>query len=61
MLVSWRLWKRRNACVFRDATPDIAEVMEELLEEASLWAQAGATSLGAVGWPVRVSAGPPIV
>ncbi|KAF8651688.1 hypothetical protein HU200_063201 [Digitaria exilis] len=60
MLVSWRLWKKRNECVFRDTTPDIATVVNELLEDASMWVQAGASGLGAIGWPARAVV-PPLV
>lgn len=36
LMVAWRLWKARNACVFREAPMDIHEVIRALLDDAAL-------------------------
>lgn len=54
LLVSWRLWKARNESVFRGQSPTVTGVMNDLMEEASNWVQAGARLLGDLGWPARV-------
>ncbi|KAF8664924.1 hypothetical protein HU200_054242 [Digitaria exilis] len=56
LLVSWRLWKMRNDCVFNAATPTITELIRLLLEDANLWMQAGASHLAALGWPTATTA-----
>lgn len=51
MLVSWKLWKKRNDIVFRATSPSVNDFMSGLIEEASSWVQAGAHNLSAIGWP----------
>lgn len=53
LLVSWRLWKKRNECVFKGITPLVDNMMRELLEDASSWTQAGAKLLEVTGWLAR--------
>lgn len=44
-LVAWTLWKERNARCFRGAVTPIAEILQTIRAEASLWMQAGAPGL----------------
>jgi hypothetical protein len=39
------LWKHRNDCVFNGAQPSINTVVNNIKEEAALWARAGAQGL----------------
>jgi hypothetical protein len=43
----WMLWKDRNGCVYEGTCPSITNLMANIKEEASLWAQAGALGLRA--------------
>lgn len=44
-LVSWQVWKERNARFFRDAMTKIVELLQVVKAEANLWIEAGATGL----------------
>jgi hypothetical protein len=37
ILVSWRLWKQRNACVFGRIPPSIRNILQEIYEDAKFW------------------------
>ena len=45
MLVSWKIWKERNAKVFRNTATPTSVVVAKIKEEAHLWALAGARHL----------------
>ncbi|WVZ94059.1 hypothetical protein U9M48_040001, partial [Paspalum notatum var. saurae] len=45
ILVSWELWKHRNACVFEGGRPNVQAVLLSVTEEGRLWCLAGATRL----------------
>lgn len=45
-LVSWRIWKERNARCFREAVSSVADLMTVIKAEGELWVQAGALGLG---------------
>jgi exonuclease III len=47
-LVEWNLWKERNARTFDRAPRQTAELVQIILDEASLWIAAGYRALGAV-------------
>lgn len=44
-LVSWRLWKERNARCFREAPSGIADLLQIIKAEADSWILAGAAGL----------------
>ena len=44
-LVSWQLWKERNARCFRSLTASIAETLHMIKIEADRWIEAGAQGL----------------
>jgi len=44
-LVSWQIWKERNARCFRDATAPVAELLQLNKMEADRWIDAGALGL----------------
>lgn len=44
-LVAWLIWKHRNRTVFDGTPPDIQSISREIIEEANLWAIAGARAL----------------
>ena len=48
MLVSWEIWKERNARVFRSSATPTAVVVRNIKEEVRLWVMAGAKNLGVV-------------
>jgi hypothetical protein len=48
MLVSWEVWKERNARVFRNHCSTVLMVATRIKNEATLWASAGAKKLGNV-------------
>lgn len=50
LLVSWWLWKHRNACVFDHMVPSVERIAQDIANDAVLWCQAGAKGLRAV-WP----------
>jgi hypothetical protein len=45
ILVSWRLWKQRNACVFDGVPPSIRNILQEIHEDVKLWGMAGAKDI----------------
>lgn len=45
LLISWELWKERNAQVFRNIAVPVGVVVAKIKEEAALWSIAGAKSL----------------
>ncbi|WVZ52503.1 LOW QUALITY PROTEIN: hypothetical protein U9M48_003556 [Paspalum notatum var. saurae] len=45
LLVSWELWKHRNACVFEKVRLDAQAVMHSLAAEGHLWCLAGSSAL----------------
>ena len=47
ILVTWSIWKERNACVFNNTEKTVARLVEEIKDEARLWCQAGAKRLAA--------------
>ena len=44
-LVSWQVWKERNARCFRDASATIVELLQLIKMEADRWIEAGAAGL----------------
>lgn len=44
-LVSWQLWKERNAHCFREASSSLADLLQIIKAEADNWIQAGAMAL----------------
>jgi hypothetical protein len=50
ILVSWRLWKQRNACVFDGVPPSIRNILQEIHEDVKLWRMAGAKDIRQL-WP----------
>lgn len=44
-LVAWSVWKHRNRCIFDNQQPRRQTLMDDIREEASAWAMAGARSL----------------
>jgi hypothetical protein len=49
-LVSWWLWKQRNACMFDGVPPSIRNILQEIHEDAKLWGMAGAQYIRQL-WP----------
>jgi hypothetical protein len=47
-LVSWQLWKERNARCFRESAAPAAELLLVIKAQADLWVQAGAKRLGSL-------------
>jgi hypothetical protein len=47
-LVSWQLWKERNARCFRGATTSAGDTMQIIKSEGERWVQAGAEGLRAL-------------
>ena len=48
MLMSWEIWKERNARVFCNTAATTMMLVAKIKEEAHLWAIAGATHLSIV-------------
>jgi hypothetical protein len=48
MLVSWEIWKERNARVFRSGVSTLNMVVSKVKEEVTLWSVAGAEALSIV-------------
>ena len=44
-LVSWEVWKHRNACVVEGVSSDVPLVLQNIANEGSLWCRAGAMGL----------------
>ena len=45
LLISWELWKERNAWIFRNTTVPVGIIVARLKEEASFWSLADAKHL----------------
>jgi hypothetical protein len=45
ILVTWEIWKHRNACVLDHVRPNTQEVLRAVDIEGSLWCMAGASNL----------------
>jgi hypothetical protein len=45
ILVSWELWKHRNACIFENIRPNAQLVVQAVATEGHLWCLAGAKAL----------------
>jgi hypothetical protein len=45
-LVSWHIWKERNARVFRGAVESVQQLLVAIRREAQSWMDAGAAKLG---------------
>jgi hypothetical protein len=45
VLVTWMLWKHRNACVFDGAQPHVQSVLSQVAAEGHLWCLARAAGL----------------
>jgi hypothetical protein len=45
ILITWEIWKHRNACVFDHVRPNTQEVLRAVDTEGSLWCMAGASKL----------------
>jgi hypothetical protein len=50
VLVAWWIWKHRNSCVFDDASPSVARIMQGIRDEAGQWCLAGVSGFRAF-WP----------
>ena len=48
MLVSWEIWKERNAIFFQNVSAPTSIVIAKIKEEAHLWSLAGAKQLSTV-------------
>ena len=48
MLISWELWKERNARVFRNVSAPTMILVEKIMDEATMWTLAGAKGLGVI-------------
>jgi hypothetical protein len=48
LLTPWMIWKHRNSCVFDRAQPSVHDLVNEIFEEAALWARAGAKGIRVV-------------
>ncbi|WVZ89536.1 hypothetical protein U9M48_035920, partial [Paspalum notatum var. saurae] len=57
VLVSWELWKHRNACVFEGASPDLQTVLHSVAAKGHLWCLSGASAFQDL---VRVPASYPL-
>jgi len=45
LLLSWRLWKERNSCVFNNAHSSVVQAARGVLKEGDQWVAAGFTAL----------------
>jgi hypothetical protein len=45
ILVTWILWKHRNACVFDSVQPQAQAVLSQVAAEGHMWCLAGAAGL----------------
>jgi hypothetical protein len=56
LLVSWEVWKERNARIFRNEVSTVATIAKRIHDEGSLWIEAGFTPLATV-WAFSDNAG----
>jgi hypothetical protein len=42
MLMTWGIWKHRNATIFDNAQPSMSSLFNDIKTEARQWADAGA-------------------
>jgi hypothetical protein len=54
MLVSWLIWKERNARIFNGTEQSLSQLIRGILEEGSNWIRAGASKLAGIHWPHRL-------
>ncbi|WVZ75533.1 hypothetical protein U9M48_023578 [Paspalum notatum var. saurae] len=54
ILVSWELWKHRNACVFEGVRPDVRAVLFAIVSKGQLCCRAGAVGLQELSLPSQV-------
>jgi hypothetical protein len=47
-LVSWQVWKERNARCFRGQSANFSDLLQLIKAEADCWIQAGAGDLGSM-------------
>jgi hypothetical protein len=47
-LISWQIWKERNARCFREAAASIGDLLQLLMAAADAWIKAGANGLRAL-------------
>jgi hypothetical protein len=47
-LISWEVWKERNARCFRDAVANVNDILRIVKAEADRWVEAGAAGLRAL-------------
>ncbi|KAG2565174.1 hypothetical protein PVAP13_7NG025168 [Panicum virgatum] len=45
ILVTWEIWKHRNACVFKGSRPSVQLLLQTVSSECVLWCMAGASKL----------------
>ncbi|WVZ97154.1 hypothetical protein U9M48_042709 [Paspalum notatum var. saurae] len=50
VLVAWWIWKHKNMCVFKGASPSLDNILSNVKDEARLWCMAGAKGLRSL-WP----------
>jgi hypothetical protein len=48
MLISWEIWKERNAQIFRDTYTTSSYIIIKIKEEVALWSLAGAKAVSDV-------------
>jgi hypothetical protein len=48
MLISWEIWKERNARVFRNTYTTSSFIIIKIKEEIALWSLVGAKAVGNV-------------
>jgi hypothetical protein len=53
ILGAWILWKHRNAWVFQEAQPSMANILQEFRDEQHLWGLTGARGLLSLGVSVN--------
>lgn len=56
LLVTWALWKERNARVFRGIASSLELIRREVVREAEMWSEAGVAPLSAfvLAWSQQV-------
>ncbi|KAG2653053.1 hypothetical protein PVAP13_1NG423319 [Panicum virgatum] len=54
MLVSWLVWKERNARVFNNGERTPSQLLDDIFAEGGSWIRAGASKLAEIEWPHRL-------